>query len=85
MFFAHVKCYRNVPTMFANTSIEGFDGGNNEEEAESTTSGDRVESPCKEDYDETTEDEGDKDLESGVYDPSNLTIIYESDDESSKL
>lgn len=68
--------------MFANASIEGFEGDDEDEEEEAeSTSEEGAGSPCKGSY-----DEGERgDLESGVYDPSNLTIIYESDHESSKL
>ena len=60
--------------MFTNASIEDFED-NEEDEGAETDSREGEESLSR----------GGEERESGVYDPSNLTIIYESDHESTKL
>ena len=82
--------------MFTNTSIEDFE----DEEGMESTSKEWAESPSREWVESTNKEwvepsskkreefslsSGGEEKESDVYDPSNLTVIYESDNESTKL
>ncbi len=62
--------------MFTNASIEDFEDGEEEDNEGAGHSSEEGEESISREEEEK---------ESGVYDPSNLTIIYESDHESSKL
>ena len=71
--------------MFTNASIEDFEDGEEEDNEGAGHSSEEGERSISQVEEEGSISRVEEERESGVYDPSNLTIIYESDHESSKL